>query len=226
MYCLILKLLPRRHHYHDPEKPPHLEGEREDDGTHNPVISFRSIYNYGHRQEDEHPAIPKGLTQEQRDTDHLVEFFGGWSIVNIHKFRRFIVVSHHTQDRWKAWNHVSYNFFSIPPLLQITNTEKHEQLELRHGSRDFMKSQNIDPKAIWTQLTSLTPSKPSSDPSRSAQTPRTPAVPNSAKWDTAPPSTVATPSAKPSQTPIQIQTQPSPAVPQTPSAYNYPDPYV
>lgn len=108
MYVLILKMLPRRYHYHhDPQNPPHLEGAREEDGTHNPVISFRSIPSYGHRQEDEHDAIPKGLRQDQRDTDHLVEFFAGWSIINSHRFRRFIVASHYSQERWKAWNHVS-----------------------------------------------------------------------------------------------------------------------
>ncbi|KAJ9405906.1 hypothetical protein DTO045G8_6417 [Paecilomyces variotii] len=180
MYVLILKMLPRRYHYHhDPQNPPHLEGAREEDGTHNPVISFRSIPSYGHRQEDEHDAIPKGLRQDQRDTDHLVEFFAGWSIINSHRFRRFIVASHYSQERWKAWNH----------------------LELHHGGRDFMKSQKIDANAIWAELVSNTPRR--SDPSRSARTPRTPRtpfVPTSVKWDPSnTPGTVATASAKAAQ---------------------------
>ncbi|KAL1848092.1 hypothetical protein Plec18170_008267 [Paecilomyces lecythidis] len=204
MYCLILKLLPRHYHYHhDPRNPPHIEGGREEDGTYNPVISFRSIPNYGHRQEDECAAIPKGLRQDQRDTDHLVEFFAGWSIVNSHKFRRFIVASHYTQERWKAWNH----------------------LELRQGGRDFMKSQSIDANAIWAQLVSNTPRKSSSDPSRTDRTPRTPAVPSSSKWGTGnTPGTVATPSAQ--GVPSQLQRRPS-ATHQTPSlTHKYPDPYI
>ena len=88
-----------------------------------PVISPNSLANYGTRKEDEHPDIPKGLTQEQRNADHLVEFFAGWGLVNCDKFRRFVVVTGvKPEQRWLSWNH----------------------LELYHGPKDFMKAFKVD----------------------------------------------------------------------------------
>jgi hypothetical protein len=74
-----------------------------------PIISPANIPGYGYRAEDEFAAIPKGLTQEERNTDHLIEFFGGWAIVNAPRFRRFIVItSMQLQPRWQKWHHVCF----------------------------------------------------------------------------------------------------------------------
>jgi hypothetical protein len=91
-----------------PCDPYDLDGVYNPDLEH-PIISPAKLPNYGCRPEDEHPGIPKGLNQGQRDTDHLVEFFAGWGIINCHRFRRFIVVTSFTEplSRWKSWNHVS-----------------------------------------------------------------------------------------------------------------------
>lgn len=100
------------------EEPYDLDGETDDEGQQHPFISPSFIPDYGCRSEDEHPDIPKGLTQEERDTDHLVEYFAGWIACHWEKYRRFVVLSHHKhQPRWKDWNHVS--IAALSPLREI-----------------------------------------------------------------------------------------------------------
>ncbi|KAL1970396.1 hypothetical protein VTN77DRAFT_5557 [Rasamsonia byssochlamydoides] len=72
-----------------------------------PIISVANLPGYGSRSEDEHPAIPKGLTQEERNTDHLIEFFSGWAIVNAPNYRRFsVLTSQPLLPRWQNWHHI------------------------------------------------------------------------------------------------------------------------
>ncbi|KAF9886635.1 hypothetical protein FE257_011275 [Aspergillus nanangensis] len=62
---------------------------------------------YGFRTENDHPEIPKGLTQEDRDTDHLAEFFSGWALVHSHQFKQFFICATVTPPaRWHKWQHV------------------------------------------------------------------------------------------------------------------------
>jgi hypothetical protein len=73
-----------------------------------PIISQSNFPQYGERQESDFHEIPMGLTQEQRDTDHLCEWFAAWAIIHAAFFRRFCVITTHPlQPRWQSWHHVS-----------------------------------------------------------------------------------------------------------------------
>ncbi|RJE19656.1 Chromo domain protein [Aspergillus sclerotialis] len=88
-----------------------------------PVISPSHLPGYGSRKEDDHPFIPKGLTQEQRNADHLMEFFAGLGLVHCDKFRRFIVITNlKPEPRWLSWQHI----------------------ELYHGPKEFMRVFKIE----------------------------------------------------------------------------------
>jgi len=149
MYQLIKEIASEGDFRYLPCEPRDLDGVFDPNIEH-PIISPANLPNYGHRSENDDPAVPKGLTQVQRDTDHLVEFFAGWGLVNCHRFRRFIVVTSFPEplSRWKTWNH----------------------LEFRCGGKSFFKSFNIDPRTYWAKInTSLDKSegyhgKPGSPP--------------------------------------------------------------
>lgn len=105
---------------------------------------------YGSRTPDDCPTIPSNCTQEQRDTDHLAEFFAGWSIVNAHRFRRFsMITALEPLKRWTDWQHI----------------------EIR-SSQEFYHLHQIDPKRIQATLLQDTPSSSTAEPS--PYTPRTP----------------------------------------------------
>ncbi|KAM0110854.1 hypothetical protein ACP6JB_003424 [Aspergillus fumigatus] len=102
-------------------------------GEHNedPVISLDAIPLYGSPTEDDDADIHKGLTQEQRNADHLGEFFAGWAIVNNHRFRRFVMLTAvKPLPRWEAWQHI----------------------EIRYGAKDFMKTFKVEYKTYWDKV--------------------------------------------------------------------------
>ena len=101
-----------------------------DDFSEKRVIWPPNIPHYGSRTEDDCPDLPKGLTQEQRNTDHLAEFFAGWALVNSHRFRRFVVVTLNPLQRWNAWNHI----------------------DVKEGTKEFFKAYSIDYKEYWSRL--------------------------------------------------------------------------
>ncbi|KAL4802784.1 hypothetical protein BDV18DRAFT_61155 [Aspergillus unguis] len=75
------------------------------------VISPPILPNYGSRTADDSSGIPKECNQEQRNTDHLGEFFAGWSLTNAHRFRRFFMVTAlEPLERWKKWQHVQLDY--------------------------------------------------------------------------------------------------------------------
>ncbi|KMQ45720.1 Chromo domain protein [Trichophyton rubrum] len=95
-----------------------LDGETDDEGQPHVVISSPHIPNYGWRSEDEHPDIPKNLTQGARNTDHLVEYFAGWAISNVENFRYFPVLVHSMpQLRWEKWSHIE--ILNYPAFYEI-----------------------------------------------------------------------------------------------------------
>lgn len=99
------------------------------------VISPRQIPLYGLRTEVDCVGfgLPKGLSQEQLNTDHLAEFFAGWALVNSHRFRRFIVLTTlKPLDRWKGWNHV----------------------DVISSAMEFFRLYTIDWKSYWRKLRS------------------------------------------------------------------------
>ncbi|EEH43475.2 uncharacterized protein PADG_08400 [Paracoccidioides brasiliensis Pb18] len=112
IYYRINSLIPKypEGHYNTYRRegsPDSLDGLTDDEGQHHPFISTREIPDYGSRREDDHPGIPRGLAQAERDTDHLVEYFAGHALIHAEKFRRFIVLTtHKPQPRWRAWTHL------------------------------------------------------------------------------------------------------------------------
>ncbi|PKY04727.1 hypothetical protein P168DRAFT_303897 [Aspergillus campestris IBT 28561] len=122
------------------------------------VISPPFLPNYGSRSEVDNPDIPKGLSQEHRNTDHLAEFFAGWALVNSHVFRHFHVVTQlPPPERWSAWQHV----------------------DVKHGPKAFMTAFNIDFKKYdWiVKGKSGPPPSSSTDPRSTQRTPTTPQTP-------------------------------------------------
>ena len=88
-----------------------LDGHSDEDGTVQPIVSWNLIPNYGKRQDGDYPEdplIPRGLSQEHRNEDHLAEFFSAWAIQECDRFRRFVfvVTGGHVEPRWKDWNQV------------------------------------------------------------------------------------------------------------------------
>lgn len=90
------------------------------DNVNNNILSL-PVPKYGFRTEADNPEIPKGLTQVERDADHLVEAFSGFTILNAARFRKTIVISSIKNDslfkRWQSWGHVALysvgNFFHL-----------------------------------------------------------------------------------------------------------------
>lgn len=95
------------------------------------VVSPLRMPNYGVRQKSDYPNLPVGLTQPQRNADHLIEFFAGWALANSHKFRRFTVVTAvKPVQRWEPWNH----------------------LDIRNDAADFLRTFDIDCGEYWRKL--------------------------------------------------------------------------
>lgn len=136
-------------------------------GENTNVLSFLSIPDYGSRSENDHPSIPKNLTQEQRNEDHVVECFAGWGLVYGARFRRFIVITrpdplHILSQRWQSWGH----------------------LEVQKGLKAFFRNFEVEYNAYWKDITKGSTNKQSSMISPS---PTTPNIPSSATpKDTAP----------------------------------------
>ncbi|PYH65425.1 putative Chromo domain protein Chp1p [Aspergillus vadensis CBS 113365] len=132
-----------------------LSSGAHDDYLESNAISPPSLPNYGTRTEADNPHIPKGLTQDQRNADHLIEFFAGWGLVHRHRYRRLIVLTQTTPlDRWKEWQHIDIKF----------------------GSKDFMKSLGISYKYYWSKVIAAPSS--SSAPSSASLTSSRPGTPS------------------------------------------------
>lgn len=95
------------------------------------VISPAEVPGYGSSSGQDDSDILKTPAQEQRDMDLLVEFFAGWTLVNCHRFRRFVVVTYRNPlPRWSSWNH----------------------LEIRHRRKQFLNSVKADLESLWKAL--------------------------------------------------------------------------
>ncbi|KAJ5787684.1 Chromo domain/shadow [Penicillium paradoxum] len=65
-----------------------------------------SLDEYGTRTEHHSLKIKDKI---ERDADHLIEFFAGWSLINISRFRNFVVVTSLEAPagaRWDQWGHI------------------------------------------------------------------------------------------------------------------------
>lgn len=94
--------------YRRPSSPDSLDGNVDEEGQIHPIVSPSYIPQYGTRRADDcSPDVPKGMTQGMRNTDHLIEYFAGWSMANVTKFRKFLVVTTMTPlKRWSRWTHI------------------------------------------------------------------------------------------------------------------------
>lgn len=127
-------------------------------GIENVVIS-PDLPGYIASAEQPKPDNSTGMTLEQRQSDRLAEFFAGWSLVNRHQFRRFVIVSGiEPLDRWKTWQHVI----------------------IYHGYRSTMATYKIDYEYYWSKLEGQKGGGPSAEErtqnTPSAYTPQTPRV--------------------------------------------------
>ncbi|KAB8273029.1 hypothetical protein BDV30DRAFT_239108 [Aspergillus minisclerotigenes] len=132
--------------------------------TPNTVISPTKLPGYGFRTDDEIPNIPKDrtLTQEQRNADHLVEFYAGWALINCYQFRKFYVLTASTLPRWDEWHH----------------------LQIRVGSTAFMKYFEINYRWYWEKL-KHSAARSNYHSERSSQTPFTPQTPRALSSESA-----------------------------------------
>ncbi|KAJ5373021.1 Chromo domain/shadow [Penicillium concentricum] len=98
----------------------------------------------------------------ERDADHLIEFFAGWSLINIPRFRNFIAVTslNAPAARWDKWGHVTV---------------------MQGGFRHFFKRFKVDSVGLMTYLSGSGGSSSKPRPSTgqvatpsSATTPQTP----------------------------------------------------
>lgn len=116
-----------------------------------------SLNEYGTRTKDYGLKIED---KAERDADHLIEFFAGWSLVNIPRFRNFVAVTSLgplTGPRWDEWGHMTV---------------------MRGGFGHFFRRFKIDPKTIMTYLSGGSNSKVSTSQAATPMTMTTPQTPN------------------------------------------------
>ncbi|KAJ5607830.1 hypothetical protein N7537_004449 [Penicillium hordei] len=116
-----------------------------------------SLNEYGTRTEHHSLKIEDKV---ERDTDHLIEFFAGWSLVHIPRFRNFVAVTSLgplTGPRWDEWGHITV---------------------MRGGFGHFFRRFKIDPKTIMTYLSGGSNSQVSTSQAATPMTMTTPQTPN------------------------------------------------
>ncbi|KAF4766581.1 hypothetical protein HAV15_011058 [Penicillium sp. str.  len=117
-----------------------------------------SLNEYGTRTEHHGLKIEDKV---ERDADHLIEFFAGWSLVNIPRFRNFVAVTSLgplTGPRWDEWGHMTV---------------------MRGGFNHFFRRFKIDQKTIMTYLSGGSNLQASTS---QAATPMTMATPQTPNW--------------------------------------------
>ncbi|KAJ5267647.1 hypothetical protein N7478_010455 [Penicillium angulare] len=124
-------------------------------------IASLDIPEYGSRPEDDHPDALKGLTQDERNADQLVEAFAWWLLTNSFAFRKTIVISNQTNQAlralWSRWGHV--NVYDVDGFLQDYRIdEAHFLAKLREPLSDS-NSPRRDQDAV-TSMYSPTPVTP------------------------------------------------------------------
>ncbi|KAI5284306.1 hypothetical protein KEM54_001443 [Ascosphaera aggregata] len=80
-----------------------------DEGQFNPFISMKYIPRYGVLRDSEVDDSLKGADDMMKNTDQLIEWFAGWSLMNVERFRKFTaVVNVKTKvlERWRKWAHI------------------------------------------------------------------------------------------------------------------------
>ncbi|KAG2411980.1 hypothetical protein HFD88_009536 [Aspergillus terreus] len=127
------------------------------------VISPRSIPHYGFRTEEHNPDIPKDLSQEQRNADHLVELFAGWALLNCHRFRKFYVLTHVPPlERWNSWCHIGPIIFGEKQLMKEFKIKHKYHWDRLRGQKSTGDSEQQQPHTPFEPRTPKTPAKPPS----------------------------------------------------------------
>jgi chromo domain-containing protein 1 len=135
----------------------------------NNVVSFdpELIPNWGSRQEQENPEIPRGLTQDERNTDHLVELFTAWTLLNKAHIRKTVVITSVKNkallERWEEWGHVA--LYSQNTVIDSLRIKENDILAKIWGK--------------YKQLGESGSSLPATTPNTPVVDPRTPRAP----WD-------------------------------------------
>ncbi|CAG8161091.1 unnamed protein product [Penicillium nalgiovense] len=121
-----------------------------------------SLNEYGTRTEHHDLKIKDKL---ERDADHLIEFFAGWSIINIPRFRNFIAVTSFgisTGTRWDKWGHMTV---------------------MRGGFGHFFKRFKIDSAGLMGYLSGGAKLQSSTSQVTTPMTATTPQTPNRASYN-------------------------------------------
>ncbi|KAJ5484414.1 Chromo domain/shadow [Penicillium expansum] len=118
-----------------------------------------SLDEYGTRTE--HHAL-EIKDKVERDADHLIEFFAGWSLINIPRFRNFVAVTSlgpSTGPRWDEWGHMTV---------------------MRTGFGHFFKRFRIDSVGLMAYLSGVSKARPSG--TSQVATPLAVATPQTPNW--------------------------------------------
>lgn len=130
------------------------------DRANNNILSLR-LPRYGSRTEADNPEIPKGLKQSERDADHLVELFAGFTIANPARFRKSIVITSIKHpalvERWQGWGHVAV--YSVRTFFHTYKLDEKDLAErVMKGGRSGQ--QGGTSSAIQTPATPVDPRTP------------------------------------------------------------------
>jgi chromo domain-containing protein 1 len=123
------------------------------------VVSL-SVAGYGSRSEDDCPVVLKGLSQQERDMDHVAEAFAGWALTKSACFRRMIIISsvqsNPLRDRWRSWSHIilmdSDDFFA--------KFKVRENVIMENLLKERRSNQAVNSPAEITPGTPATPADP------------------------------------------------------------------
>jgi hypothetical protein len=107
--ALIPEYPPSHYNYDRREgSPESLDGLTDDEDQRHPFISPRDLPGYGTWSGTTHDTTSKAMTQEEKDTDLLIEYFACWALINCDKYRKFYALTRFKpQQRWENWSHVS-----------------------------------------------------------------------------------------------------------------------
>lgn len=147
------------------------------DNQNNNVLCL-PVPKYGSRAKADNPEIPEGLTQVERDADHLVEAFAGFTILNASRFRKTIVITSIKNtplfQRWHNWGHVAvYSMGTFFDRFRLDERDLQERISNsgnrgRSGQEKGVHSASQTPR---TPVDPRTPKAPWDDSSRESSNP-------------------------------------------------------
>ncbi|KAJ5676075.1 hypothetical protein N7462_008972 [Penicillium macrosclerotiorum] len=182
-------------------RPESLDPSRLDESNSN-VVSI-PLAGYGSRSENAAFHIPRGLTQAERNADHLVEAFAGWTLIYAARFRKTTVISNVDNplllSHWSSWRHAFH--YSAKAFISRGRIDETVVLDRLHRTRmpATQKSGKND-----------LPSSPMT------QTPRTPSALSIG---------IPTPREPPKELQANAPTAPKTGEWKQPRKHNYPTPY-